>query len=236
MTPRFRSVAFYGVGLGACAMLGCPALPNDSRLPAEIEDSGACSDAESDADAAMDSWFDCADDSEGCESDPVAPGDGDSASRAPLGQICSSSDACASDYCVDGVCCGSDSCPTCQVCASAGACVPQDVGTSCTTPNAEVSTCNGQGVCVEQSCSPGYLEPLNVATAVCSPSSGGCTYTTCLPFDDYGNLYLDCDGNGANGCETAPSSQAHCGSCQHACGSNFFCGQSTPGVYVCVHD
>ncbi len=258
MRPSFRRAGLYAAELGLCATLGCPALPSDSS-PTATDDSSAGDNPGSDVET--DSWERAAD-SEESSADAAGAGEEDSATSGALGQICSASDACASGSCVDGVCCGSSFCPDCEVCGSEGACLPAQKGTSCTTPNAPISACNGQGLCEEQGCSPGYLDcaptkaygcetpygvfncgacgvpcqPANVTSPVCSPSSGGCGYATCAPFDSYGNLYLDCDGNPANGCESAPSSDAHCGSCQNACGSNFFCGQSTPGVYVCVHD
>ena len=112
--------------------------------------------------------------------------------------------------------------------------------------------CDGNGNCAEATCQTGYLDcdgnkangceqaasttactscttactPQNVTTAVCSPTSGGCTYAMtgagkgCLPFSDGSiNYYLDCDGNTSNGCESAPNTDANCGACATNCSS-----------------
>lgn len=161
----------------------------------------------------------------------------------PLGRACVAGIECTSGSCVDGVCCGSSACPQCTTCGASGSCVPGAMGAACTTPNAASSACNAQGVCNETSCSPGFLDcdgdkingcetpinpsncggcgvvcaPQNVISAVCSATSGGCTYTTCAPFDTDGNRYLDCDGNKANGCELAPEGDSNCETCGNDC-------------------
>lgn len=153
----------------------------------------------------------------------------------------------------------SNGCETAFSLPNCGAC-----GTLCSPANVAVAVCpSSTGGCSYTTCIQGYLDcdgnksngcetpwsvsncggcgtlcqPDNAVGAVCSPSSGGCTYTSCAPFDSYGNLYLDCDGNKANGCESNPSADATCGPCSNPCGSNFFCGQKTVGgAYSCVHD
>jgi hypothetical protein len=177
----------------------------------------------------------------------------------PLGSGCASSSECASGHCTGGVCCGAASCPTCEACGNDGACAPSR-GAPCTTPHASVSACDGAGTCATTECEPGYLDcdgdpgdgcetsfglsncggcgklcqPAHAVGAVCSETSG-CGYAACAPFDGAGNLYLDCDGDVANGCESNPSSDATCGSCTTQCGLRSACGLGSTGAYTCVH-
>ena len=68
------------------------------------------------------------------------------------------------------------------------------------------------------------------------PDSSGCGYASCAPFGTGRSLYLDCDGNAANGCESSPSAPSTCGSCGTQCGAAFTCDEGSPGAYSCVHE
>jgi hypothetical protein len=61
--------------------------------------------------------------------------------------------------------------------------------------------------------------PAHVTTPVCT--SGQCTYTgNCTAHSTVAGFiadWLDCDGNRANGCESAPNAQATCGQCPSVC-------------------
>jgi hypothetical protein len=70
---------------------------------------------------------------------------------------------------------------------------------------------------------------------VCS-LGGECGYTSCAPFGTGGSLYLDCDGNTANGCETNPSAASTCGACGTHCGAAFTCEEGSSGAYSCFHE
>jgi len=183
------------------------------------------------------------------------------ASIKALGNACASPSECPSGHCVDGVCCSAAACPVCEACVAAGSCAPAMTGPSCTTAHASASACDGQGACGETQCDPGYLDcdsdktdgcetpfgvsncgscesicqPANAVGAVCSPS-GGCGYTSCAPFGTGGSLYLDCDGNTANGCESSPSAPSTCGGCGTQCGAAFTCDEGSPGAYACIHE
>lgn len=66
------------------------------------------------------------------------------------------------------------------------------------------------------------LRTANVAEALCV--QGACDYTDCLP------LYLDCDVNRQNGCET-PMSNENCGACGFSCGAF---GECVDGSCACI--
>lgn len=135
-------------------------------------------------------------------------------------------------------------------------------GVECRPDNVIAAVCSTSGDCGYSACRPGYLDcdgdksngcetpfsmsncgscgtacaPANVFGASCTPTSGGCTYATCAVADSAGHLYLDCDGNKANGCESDPSAEATCGACTNSCLSEFSCELRSPGGYSCRND
>ena len=135
-------------------------------------------------------------------------------------------------------------------------------GVQCSPDNVVAAVCSTSGDCGYSACRPGYLDcdgdksngcetpfsmsncgscgttcaPSNVVGASCTPTSGGCTYATCAVANSAGYLYLDCDGNKANGCESDPSAEATCGSCTNSCSSEFSCELRSPGGYSCRND
>jgi hypothetical protein len=130
-------------------------------------------------------------------------------------------------------------CPVCQACDPSRGCVPAPAGGVCALPHAKAS-CDGFGGCAIVSCSPGYLDctadpgcetartlaqcascstvcaPSHVVHAICNPD-GTCGYDMCAAFGGGPELYLDCDGNAANGCESSPDAIDTCGACGTAC-------------------
>ena len=151
----------------------------------------------------------------------------------------------------------SNGCETAIGLSNCGGC-----GILCIPYHVTLAVCSASSAgCTYAACSPGYLDcdgdktngcetpisvsncgtcgsicqPANAIGAVCSPSSG-CGYTSCAPLGTGGSLYLDCDGNTANGCESSPSAASTCGSCQTHCGAAFTCDEGPPGAYACVHE
>jgi hypothetical protein len=175
--------------------------------------------------------------------------------------VCDGQGTCGETECEPGYldCDGSpsDGCETAIGLAHCGGC-----GVVFSPEHVTVALCSASdAVCTYAACSPGYLDcdgdktngcetpvgvsncgtcgstcqPANAIGPVCSPS-GGCGYTSCAPFGTGGSLYLDCDGNTANGCESSPSAASTCGGCGNQCGAAFYCDQTSPGVYGCVHE
>jgi hypothetical protein len=136
-------------------------------------------------------------------------------------------------------CAAPDACHAAAMCdPSTGACGMMALpdGTSCSDGNA----CNGQetcqgGVCTAgavpscgstDSCTVGVCDPVNGCATAAAPdgascsldnaagvcTSGACGSPTCA------GGFGDCDGNAANGCEDATSSDVNnCGACGHVC-------------------
>lgn len=104
---------------------------------------------------------------------------------------------CLSDsVCQDGNCVA---CPIGQI----------NCGNLCIDPLDSVRYC---GASVSCSQNPGVNCELHVQNANSVSCAGGtCSYQSCKPG------YGDCDGNRANGCETALNTNEHCGSCSNNC-------------------
>jgi len=114
-----------------------------------------------------------------------------STSMEHCGEGCGLCDTGKTDQCLQGNCvCGQTggSCPAGEFCCSGDCTDKRDLNHcgECDTP----------------------CQPENVASASCD--LGTCTYDQCLAG------YYDCDGNEANGCETA-SGLDNCGACGDAC-------------------
>jgi hypothetical protein len=253
-------VAFAASCTAWPAAAGDGAAPGDAAADERIPEAAADQEPALEAEAGLPEGRACASDPECAPPTPYCVA-GLCASIGALGSACASPSECPTGHCVDGVCCIAAGCPECEACGSAGSCAPVSSGTSCTTPNALASACDGQGSCGETRCDPGYLDcdgnpsngcetaiglsncgtcgsicqPANAVGAVCSASSG-CGYTSCAPYGTSGALYLDCDGNTANGCESNPSAVSTCGSCGNQCGAAFYCDQGSPGAYSCIHE
>ena len=116
------------------------------------------------------------------------------------GTVCNDGNACTqTDTCQAGSCTGASpkTCSALDQCHVAGTC---DAGT---------------GLCSDPSKSDGSACTLANATAACT--AGSCGISSCSV------AYGDCDGNGANGCETSLTSPSNCGSCGNACGAGQIC-------------
>jgi len=86
-------------------------------------------------------------------------------------------------------------------------------GAACVSTMTDLAHCGGCG----RACAPAH------ATAMCA--AGACRVASC----DAG--YVDCDGEAANGCESAPASDArNCGGCGIVCGGAATC---VAGACVC---
>lgn len=119
---------------------------------------------------------------------------------------------------------GTPSCTgtTCGIasCANGWADCDTDPANGCETDTRTAASCGGCGV----ACSPPH------ATGTCP--AGTCAVGACA--DGWG----DCDGSGANGCETdVLTDGAHCGACGHACAAEnagAFCKQGACAIAECA--
>jgi len=143
-----------------------------------------------------------------CELSPCAADSGEC--DGDLAEVCETDLSSSSDHC--GFC-----------------------GNACSAPNA-TSVCAASS-CQLSGCSSGYgdcdLDPVNgcevplstsgqhcgACDAPCSNAHGttSCVGSTCAPVCSSG--YGSCDGNAANGCETALDTTANCGMCGRVCTS-----------------
>jgi hypothetical protein len=130
--------------------------------------------------------------------------------------------------------------------------------TACTPTNVVAAACAGTR-CGYTACATGFLDcdgntsngcetPMSLANCgacgrACAPSNatgascstaGVCAYTACMAYNA-DELYLDCDGNTANGCETDPTTGSNCGRCGNACAPGFDCIDRGLGA-VCKND
>ena len=102
--------------------------------------------------------------------------------------------------CTDGRTCVAGACTATACTAGRANCDGSELNGCEVTPATDVANCGACG----NACS--------FANAGASCAGGACAIGSCSA--DFAN----CDGNAANGCETAPASDvAHCGGCGHAC-------------------
>lgn len=132
---------------------------------------------------------------------------------------------CSPDHVTVAVCSAASAGCTYGACSLGYLDCDGDKTNGCETP-VGVANCNACGT---------VCRPAHAVGPICSPSSG-CGYSSCASFGTGGGLYLDCDGNAANGCESSPAAASTCGSCGTDCGVAFTCDEGPPGAYACVHE
>ncbi len=150
------------------------------------------------------------------------------------GHVCEAGEVCVANNCVRacpatqtdcfGTCFSTDRdrfhCGNCtNECAPGTTCVGGQCTPACAPP---LQPCDG-GVCIDpdndpMNCGGCGIECQPVINAIPDCQSGMCGLGACIPGFD------DCDGQGANGCETDLSmAPAHCGSCGRACQGGDMC-------------
>jgi hypothetical protein len=117
------------------------------------------------------------------------------------GQSCGGAAECAGNVCKNGFCCSSACTGLCQSCGLSGfegTCKALPDATTCFPPNAKTAACQ----------------------------AGKCGVSSCNLMHE--GRYLDCDGDGENGCETNNFANTSCGACGRNCAT--ICGTSCPSA------
>jgi hypothetical protein len=136
------------------------------------------------------------------------------------GASCSGNSQCSSGFCVDGVCCNNacnGACNACNLSGSQGTCTNMPSG-SAGNPSCSPYVCSGSSASCPSSCTNN-----NQCTAGFTCSGGSCVSGGGCPV-----CTGDCDGIGANGCETNTCAHHdHCGGCGSPCNANQYCNNAS---------
>ena len=129
---------------------------------------------------------------------------------------------CVSGRCVGGRCLSpcEGGCPAGMACVDAGtACAPCDApNTVCSNTCVNTATDNRNCGACGRVCATVGGGTSAAATTACM--AGRCVVTACTLASEG---YADCDGDGANGCESNLNTRANCGACGRACTGDLSC-------------
>lgn len=181
--------------------------------PANV-DEATCADGTCSWASCATGFADCdADTANGCEIDTGA----DAANCGGCGQACSTVTLAN----VEGPACTASMCDY-SMCSAGWADCDNDRTNGCELAANTLTDCGGCGV---------PCQPTNVVNATCA--TGTCGFDMCAPD------YQSCDGDTANGCESARlTDEMHCGMCNNACSGMDVCnnGSCGPPIYLSCLD